>query len=283
MKRFARRLRGLPGVLPACRTLLHGARSLGMFRSKRFYSHLPYVGVVDVDCGSGSFRMRSRGHVIENGLYWDGIAAHEPVTMKAWMARARTSGVVLDIGANSGVFALAAAAVGAGVVHAFEPLPRVHAILSENVALNPDLPVRAWRCAAGESSGSASIFDPGGDAPTSASLSADFAKEHFGDLPTTTVDVIAIDDFCGREGIDRIDLVKIDVEGYEEAALKGMRGIVAASVPTIVMEVLPEQATQLAAVVEALWPGLYAWRPIDEGDGHVSRNVLLVPAHADER
>jgi FkbM family methyltransferase len=277
MKALLRRARALPGVLPAGRAVLRGARALGLWRSRRIYSHFPYVGIVEVDCGAGTFRIRSRGHNIENGLYWDGIAAHEPRTMAIWMREAARSRVVLDVGANSGVFALAAAACGAGAVHAFEPVPRVHAILAENFALNPGLPLHAWACAAGAETGTASIFDPGGDAPTSASLSERFAREHFGDLPATVVEVVAIDDFCAREGIARVDLVKIDVEGFEEQALAGMRATVAASSPTIVMEVLPEQEARLRAVVEATWPGRYDWQPIDEGAGHASRNVLLRP------
>jgi FkbM family methyltransferase len=231
-----------------------------------------------VDCGfDRSFRIRSRGHNIENGLYWDGFFAHEPRTMALWVEQAEAADVVLDIGANSGVFALAAAAVGAKSVHAFEPVPRVYRILAENLELNAKPQLHAWPCAVGEKSGSATIFDPGGDAPTSASLSSEFALEHLGQTSGVDVDVVSIDQFCKEHGIDNVDLVKIDVEGYEEFALRGMQETVGRCTPVILMEVLDGQTRKLRDVVEALWPSAYSWSQIDEGPGHVSRNVLLRP------
>jgi len=239
---------------------------------------VPYRGIVTVDCGNGEFfRIKSRGDAIENGLYWDGMYAHEPESMRHWVERARRSGVVLDIGANSGVFALIAAAVGARTVHAFEPLPRVHAILAHNVSLNDRSPIDAWPFAVGSEDGVATIFDPGGVAPTSASLSAEFASGHFGDLPGSDVRVVAIDSFCREHGIESVDLIKVDVEGYEEHALRGMRAIVFSSRPAILMEVLPGQEASLRQVVEELWPAMYSWTAVDEGKGHVSRNVILLP------
>lgn len=284
MRKLLRKARDNPLVLPLCVAALRAARGMGVLRSQRYYSHVPYRGIVDVDCGGGKkFRIRSRGHNIENGLYWEGMFAHEPGSMREWTERAEHSGTVLDIGSHSGVFALAAAAMGADVVHAFEPLPRVHAILEENIALNSALPIQAWPCAVGAEDGTATIFDPGGDAPTSASLSREFADRKFGDIPGSAVVVRAIDAFCLEHRIAKVDLIKIDVEGYEEQALRGMKGIVGSSKPTILLEVLPGQDATLQRVVGELWPGAYDWRRIEEGGGRVSRNVLLVPRHDDDQ
>jgi FkbM family methyltransferase len=276
MKRFARKIRDNALVLSATVVALRCVRALGLMRSRRIYSHVPYRGVVSVDCGGGRhFRIGSRGHNIENGLYWDGLFAHEPTSMRFWISRAPNARVVLDIGANSGVFALASAAVGAHAVHAFEPLPRMHAILAENLAMNPGVAIHAWPRAVGAEDGVARIFDPGGDAPTSASLSQEFATGHFGNLPASEVPICTIDRFCAEQGIDGIDLIKIDVEGYEAQALRGMRNVVASCTPDILMEVLPGQEPILRQVVEELWPGKYNWALLDEGAGHVSRNVVL--------
>ena len=48
-------------------------------------------------------------------------------------------------------------------------------------------------------------------------------REQF-EVPTTTVDK-----YCGGAGIERIDLLKIDVEGHEEEVVAGMQGIAASS------------------------------------------------------
>ena len=281
MRQVIKRVRDTPFVLSSCVLLLRGFRAIGVFTSRDVYIHVPFRGTFSVDCGQGrSFRMISRGHKIENGLYWDGLRAHEPESIRFWIDRAATAGVVLDVGANSGLFALAAAAVGAGEVHAFEPLPRVHAILAGNVASNPQLPLQAWPVAVGAFDGVADLFDPGGEAPSSASLSPKFAAEHFDAVPVEKVDVMSIDSFCAGRGIDRVDLIKIDVEGYEVNTLRGMQRIVAASSPAILMEVLPGQEAELRETVETLWPGKFAWSPVDEGNGDESRNVTLVDRRA---
>lgn len=277
VRRSIRRIRDQPAILAVCVWLLRGARAIGSLRSRRFYSHVPFVGIVNVASGGGTFRIRSRGNQIENALYWDGLFGHEPETMRIWVEAAVLSRGVIDIGANSGVFALSAAAAGAKTVHAFEPLPRVHSILVENLELNSFHGTHAWPFAVGDKSGVATIFDPGGDAPTSASLSQGFVKENFGDIPGAEVKVVSLDDFCHSELVAEIDLVKIDVEGYEKYALRGMRETVAVHSPTILMEVLEGQEAELRAEVESLWPEKYIWKSIDEGEGHVSRNVLLQP------
>lgn len=278
-----RRIRNQPAVLAASIALLRGLRSVGLLRSKRFYSHVPYAGVVDVASGAGRFKIVSRGHNIENALYWEGLFGHEPTTMRLWVEAAAEADVVLDIGANSGVFGLAAAAAGAKAVHAFEPLPRVYNILVENYQLNSFGGARIWPFAVGERNGVATIFDPGGDAPTSASLSERFAKAHLGDASAVEVPVVSIDEFFQASGISRVDLIKIDVEGYEKFALRGMKKTVARYGPAILMEVLDGHEGELKTEVESLWTGSYEWCPINEGDGFVSRNVLLRPRQISSR
>lgn len=278
MRAALKRLRDNPFVLSACVFVLKLFRSVGLFKSERIYSHVPFQGVVTVDCGHGtSYRIQSRGGQIENGLYWEGFFAHEPATMAHWNNHASAANVVLDIGANSGIFALAAAAAGAKSVHAFEPLPRMFDILAKNARLNNFPTLKVWPCAVGATSGTATLFDPGGDAPTSASLSEAFSKEHFGTLPETQINVVSIDDFCDKQHVGMVDLIKIDVEGYEQFALLGMQETVRRYKPVILMEVLDGQEAILRKVVESLWPGNYSWSKIDEGHGHVSRNVLLEP------
>lgn len=223
----------------------------------------------------GSFRVVSEGRKIENGLFWGGLRAHEPVSMDAWLEAAEEAGVVLDIGANSGVYALAAAAAGAGEVHAFEPVARVHSILKSNFDLNPGFPVHAWHLAVSNASGTALLHDPGGEAPTSASLSEEFAREHFGDVPAAEVSVITIDEFCALHDLGRVDLIKLDVEGFEEQALRGMQGTVLRDRPLILMEVLDGYEQRLRAVVVELFGSECTWTRVDEGDGSPNRNVLL--------
>jgi len=279
MKIFLRKLRDTPLVLSCMVWLLRLARRFGLFASARYYRHVPYRGLVEVQLTPvHSFRTISSGNHIENALYWEGTYVHEVVSMRMWIERARDSKVVLDVGANSGVFALAAAAMGATQVHAFEPLPRIYDILRENFATNSFTSLNAWQYAISDKPGVEELFDPGGDVPTSASLSSQFSSSHFNDeLPRIKVPVTSIDAFCMERGIGHVDLIKIDVEGHEEFALRGMVETVMRCRPVIFLEVLDEYDAQLRSVVRELFGSDYCWERIDEGNEYPSNNVLLSP------
>ncbi|WP_275270441.1 FkbM family methyltransferase [Limnobacter sp. P1] len=265
-------------VLPALVFGLKGLRQWGIFRSERLFRHVPFRGNIEVSIPEGGvFRMKARGGQIENRLFWSGFLGHEPGSMAAWIALSKHARTVLDIGSNSGIFALAASAAGARRVYAFEPVKRIHARLDENIRLSGFNNVDALLCAVGASDGEAEICDPGGDAPTSASLSQRFADDHLGSTITTPVRVVAIDSWAQAQGIVDIDLIKLDVEGFEESALLGMREIVKRDRPTLLVEVLGEYEDRIRQLVQDLWGTQYDWRPIDEGESDPSRNVLLVP------
>lgn len=273
-----RALRDNALVLPILVWCLSRLRSFGLLMGERYYQHVPYRGIVRVPVNSGrQFTVVAQGGQIENRLYWDGIFGHEPASMATWVRLAATAETVLDVGANSGIFALAAAAAGAVNVHAFEPLKRIHNILHTNIRLSGYQNVTPWHCAVGQFDGVAQLLDPGGDAPTSASLSAEFAKSHLTDTSVTNVAVISIDSWAGRNNIGKIDLIKIDVEGYEELALRGMEAVVHQYRPVILIEVLEEFEPKLRAVVDNIFGCTYTWTPVHEGQGHISRNVLLLP------
>lgn len=279
LKRLARSLRDSKPVLFSLIVGLRVIMRFGLLKSERYYRHVPYRGIVTVEVPNGrEFHVVARGGQLENSLYWQGVFAHEARSMHTWLELAQSANVVLDIGANSGIYALAAAAAGAREIHAFEPLPRIFAILHENLAANSLLVIHAWPYAISSEGGEADLFDPGGDAPTSASLSSEFSHARFGDaLTRIRVPVTSIDAFCTDRAMGQVDLIKLDVEGNEEQALRGMTCTVRRSKPRIIIEVLEEYESRLAAVVWELFGNDYRWSRIDEGGGQENRNVLLTP------
>ncbi|HMA35331.1 MAG TPA: FkbM family methyltransferase [Chloroflexia bacterium] len=171
---------------------------------------------------------------IGRGLFWAGWQSMEPETIGPFYQLARQAHVVLDIGANTGIFALVACAANPhSKVIAFEPVPRVYQKLVANIHAN------GWegRCATymvavAEAIGSTQFHVPLTDIPTSASLNVQGFRSHPGtliDVPVTTIDTM-----CA--GVGRVDLVKIDVEGFEDKVLAGMQRVLAESAPAIVVE-----------------------------------------------
>lgn len=123
--------------------------------------------------------------------------------------------VVLDGGSAFGSYALPALAMGAKVI-CFSPANYDTGILKENVELNPELAKRCLIVRDGlhERDG---WFDP--DHSVFA-VQPPPTVEH--DAGTAWLRVRSLDSFlAGRPGIERVDWVKLDVEGAELGVLKG--------------------------------------------------------------
>lgn len=140
----------------------------------------------------------------------------------------RAGWVVVDVGANVGVFTALAAGRGAEV-HAFEPNRGCFDRLSWTVHAN-DLAERVhlFNLAVGEQDGSATLKvtrggTTGGTVVTTAEPS----------VAGVQVEMSTLDSWAGRQGITRLDLLKIDVEGAEGDVLRGAESILPATARVI--------------------------------------------------
>jgi FkbM family methyltransferase len=147
---------------------------------------------------------------------------------------------VLDIGANLGYFSLylgsALADRGHGRVYAFEPSPNVIARLERNLQLNPQLPVTIVEGAVDEKDGHANLFLAGANWGHSSASLIEGAVDQVGAVKVRTY---SVDSFASRENLPPVRLVKMDCEGAEAAALRGMVNVIARDKPHIVLELLP--------------------------------------------
>jgi len=143
--------------------------------------------------------------------------------------------VVLDIGANSGVFSLIAAINPNMHSFAFEPNPSAYDILQRNIALNNiEDKVETFQLALTERHGTATLKVPAsGEADGFACIGN---PVRFTDWVEFEVPVSTADDFVKEQGIERVDLVKIDTEGCELFVLKGARSLIERWRPYILCE-----------------------------------------------
>jgi hypothetical protein len=78
----------------------------------------------------------------------------------------------------------------------------------------------------------------------------------------TTIETTRVDEYMHANGLDSVDLLKIDIEGHEVAAITGLGEFLASSKPTFLVEVLTEESG--AAVWRLLAPlGYQAYRILD--------------------
>lgn len=125
--------------------------------------------------------------------------------------------VFIDVGANVGVYSLyvSACTKGTARVVALEPHPRTFAKLDYNCAINGFSRVSRINAGAGEAEGETTLFSDGGGNIGNASL----LEAVGGGRDRQVVRLRPLASVLAEEGIDDIDLLKIDVEGFEDQAL----------------------------------------------------------------
>ena len=129
------------------------------------------------------------------------------------------SGVFVDIGANTGKYALKAAHHfrGNGVVLAIEPFVHVLATLERSVHANGFTNVRLRNFCVGETTAAAAFY-------MNFNEPIDFSLNRLDDAAASfSVLTVSFDDLFTWEGLDRLDYLKLDAMGSEELVLRGGR------------------------------------------------------------
>jgi FkbM family methyltransferase len=119
-------------------------------------------------------------------------------------------------------------------VHAFEPNPDLTSAFRERYQNNPRVSLHT--VAVGETRGSAT-FNVNSNSGVSSFLAAnDLMRQNWGSKPSreVTVEVTTLDELAREQGIDHINILKLDVEGSEAAAMRGARDLLARNAVDIV-------------------------------------------------
>lgn len=158
---------------------------------------------------------------VQRHLYFFG--EYEREACEYWTGRAKHSEIIFDVGANVGIYSLLAAAANPHAqIYAFEPTPEVFFALLRNITLNEFGNISSHQSAVGASSGGSFLHYCAGSDMLNEGMNYVRSDE---DESATAVEVVSLDGFCAARSIDHVDLMKIDIEGGEYAALQGAEGL----------------------------------------------------------
>jgi len=167
----------------------------------------------------------------------EGIAAelfvdrtHEPFATALLMKQIRAGMTVVDAGSNVGYYVVQEEPlVGpTGKIFAIEPGPRTFQMLSRNVELNALSNVKLIHGAVSDHTGTASLYVSNQSNISRLSPRSDYVERV--EVPLFTIDDLVADE-------PRVDIVRMDIEGHEVAAQRGMLDVIRRHRPLVCVEI----------------------------------------------
>jgi FkbM family methyltransferase len=165
------------------------------------------------------------GEMLQRQFYFFGTYFLEEDILGCWETAAKAAKVVFDVGANAGIYSLAAlAAQPSVIVHAFEPTPEIAARLRASAKLNGLDHLHVHEVAVLNKNGRASLNRFRGELGSNEGMN--FILGDLGDSGTERVQAVCLDQFCRDHSIAYVDLMKIDIQGHEYSALEGAEWLI---------------------------------------------------------
>ena len=148
----------------------------------------------------------------------------EPYLTKLILENIKRGEVFVDVGANIGYYTVLAADKGA-LVWAYEPEDDNFLILTRNIEESCLSGIKVYKKAVGDKTKKVKLL---------------LSKTNFGDHRISSkgkeIDMVSLDDAIGK----KVDVIKIDVQGWEPGVIEGAKKIIQKYKPMIVMEYWPK-------------------------------------------
>ena len=210
--------------------------------------------------------------ILETGVW-------EPESIQAVADHLSPGATFMDVGAHIGYYSLKAATkVGPnGHIVSIEPNPQTLAKLRANLEASNARIASVWPVACAASESTLQLFAAPGSNTGESSLSKDNASQEGAAPVAYSVRARPLDDIVKEAKLDRVDVIKIDVEGAEFEVLKGAAKTLDDFRPALVVELVENQLKSMGTSVDEVIRflashGYRANRRVDH------TNVEFVPA-----
>jgi FkbM family methyltransferase len=185
----------------------------------KFLSYLSNKGEIIKDIQGNNMILSLKDFGISRELALHGF--HEKSSTEQIKKMLKSGMKIVEVGANIGYYTLIEAKlIGKdGFIYAFEPSPRNFEFLKRNIILNKYKNIEIYQKAIGSENGTSKFF-----VANRSNLSSLIKREDWAGLYNDNngidVEVIKLDEFLKDK---KVDLIRMDIEGYELEVLKGLR------------------------------------------------------------
>jgi FkbM family methyltransferase len=242
IRRITRLLRRIPGGI-----------LIGEIVRRPFSQSGRTVRVDDFD-GDLSIHLDLSEHM-QSQIYWYGMYSRDITCLMKRVVRPGMT--VIDGGANVGEITLVAAKlVGpSGLVCSFEPVDGMADQLERNILANNLTNVQVVRAGLAREVGEATIYlayDKFSDGSRNDGLGTLFPSGNRS-RAAGTIPLVTLDGIIRERGGQRVDLVKLDIEGGELAALQGAGAMLREMKPALILELGDETCRAAGYSMREIW------------------------------
>ncbi len=172
---------------------------------------------------------------IQENIYF--LGEYEKAELKTLDYFLSEKSIFVDVGANFGLFTLyASKLIGIyGKVISFEPFKKNYESLIDNITINKLSNVQTENIAIGQEEGEINLYYDVKEMNLGM-VSTKFIENSFREK----VNIVSLDSYFENKPFNKIDFIKIDVEGHEYKALLGMKNILLKFYPSIIIEILSD-------------------------------------------
>jgi len=182
----------------------------------------------------------------------------------------KSPSIFCDVGANIGQHSLFMSKV-ADQVHAFEPFTEVLKKIDQHICLNKILNLSVHNVGLSDKDELLPFFAPTGRNQGIGSFDASTTAK--GNRNIGNLLLVSGDSYFQQQSIVGVDLIKIDVEGFEKSALQGLRNTLANDRPVVVCELTYGRDLSITSMEElsSLFPQNYSFLTFDNRKSNGSK------------
>jgi FkbM family methyltransferase len=205
--------------------------------SLQLFGYLPYYGCYTIkcyDCPPFQLLTNNDDFTVKS-IIWAG--SYEPVSMSIWAKLAGNAEYIFDIGSYTGIYGIVASIKNKqSRIMCIEALDINCSRIKENILLNSLTNINILPIAAANDNGEmkVNIFDEGNLLPFASSIKFSIDKKP---ISYRNVESLRVDTIVESNNIDKVSLVKIDVNGFELEVVKGMKNTIEKCTPDFMIAI----------------------------------------------